>query len=319
LRSCRRSWRRELGDRRAYQWAIHVPKALDGGEQPHAHVMFSERQVDGIERDPGQYFKLYNARAPELGGAKKGWGERAGESLSYSERLAELKALRARWELACNAGSGGAGESARINMRSQRDADVEREPERKILPSEWRQAEVRAPRVAEVRSARDGHALNLRKLKEEILDLPAYVSDLELARHKCTYAEWLSALKTDIAGKSVAELRDLRARKGPADSVAEIIEGMESVRARREQHQAAEGTARRSDALDRSRQSIERIDRDVAQWRSGGRSIGSAPWRTTAGSVGRRSSRGGLSPPSGARGRRRRTGDAIGRAHARRG
>ena len=48
--------RQEIGDRHAYQWAIHVPLALDGKDQPHVHLMFSERQVDGIERDPEQYF-----------------------------------------------------------------------------------------------------------------------------------------------------------------------------------------------------------------------------------------------------------------------
>ena len=47
--------RQEIGDRHAYQGALHVPTAADGGEQPHFHLMFSERQVDGIDRDPEQY------------------------------------------------------------------------------------------------------------------------------------------------------------------------------------------------------------------------------------------------------------------------
>ena len=40
----------ELGDRHAYTWAIHNKTALDGGEQPHVHLMYSERTNDGIER-----------------------------------------------------------------------------------------------------------------------------------------------------------------------------------------------------------------------------------------------------------------------------
>ena len=33
-----------------YTVAIHTPKAtLDGGDQPHAHIIFSERKLDGIE------------------------------------------------------------------------------------------------------------------------------------------------------------------------------------------------------------------------------------------------------------------------------
>ncbi len=83
--------RQEIGDRHAYQWALHVPTAADGGEQPHFHLMFSERQVDGIDRDPEQYFKRYNAKAPEKGGARKGYGPSAGQTLTKAERAAELR------------------------------------------------------------------------------------------------------------------------------------------------------------------------------------------------------------------------------------
>ena len=44
--------KQEIGDKHPYQFAIHNPKAMDGGEQPHAHIMFNERKLDGIERDP---------------------------------------------------------------------------------------------------------------------------------------------------------------------------------------------------------------------------------------------------------------------------
>ncbi|MCP2770636.1 MobA/MobL family protein, partial [Salmonella enterica subsp. enterica serovar Typhimurium] len=40
---------KELGNRHAYQYAIHNPPgAIDGKEQPHAHIMFCERINDGI-------------------------------------------------------------------------------------------------------------------------------------------------------------------------------------------------------------------------------------------------------------------------------
>ena len=41
------------------------------GENPHAHLMISERANDGIERSREQWFRRYNAKAPEKGGAKK--------------------------------------------------------------------------------------------------------------------------------------------------------------------------------------------------------------------------------------------------------
>ena len=55
-------------ERLPYTMAIH----RGGGENPHAHLMFSERaNNDGIERSAEQWFKRYNAKAPEKGGARK--------------------------------------------------------------------------------------------------------------------------------------------------------------------------------------------------------------------------------------------------------
>ena len=82
----------ELGTTRAYQWAIHTPNASDGKEQPHVHLMFSDRQLDGIERGPEQFFKRYNAKNPERGGSKK---------LSYGANKEEAaltyEGIRERW------------------------------------------------------------------------------------------------------------------------------------------------------------------------------------------------------------------------------
>ena len=72
----------EIGDRHAYTFAIHNPKAaIDGGEQPHAHIMFCERINDGIDRDPEHFFKRANSKNPERGGAKK-----ASEPQTHTQR-----------------------------------------------------------------------------------------------------------------------------------------------------------------------------------------------------------------------------------------
>lgn len=113
----------EIGDKHAYQYAIHNPPALDGGEQPHAHIMFSERTRDGIERDPDQYFKRYNAKNPERGGAKK-----ANTGLAHADRKADLLAQRERWERICNAHLERAGSDSRISMKSLAAQGIEREP-----------------------------------------------------------------------------------------------------------------------------------------------------------------------------------------------
>ena len=50
-----------------YTLAIH----RGDGENPHAHLLLSERANDGIARRAEQWFKRANTKAPETGGAKK--------------------------------------------------------------------------------------------------------------------------------------------------------------------------------------------------------------------------------------------------------
>ncbi|PAP04265.1 mobilization protein, partial [Salmonella enterica subsp. enterica serovar Kentucky] len=79
---------------------MHNPKAsIDGGEQPHAHIMMSQRVNDGIERSPEQYFRRYNAKFPARGGARKD----SGHNLTPTEQNQALIALRERWERTHNA------------------------------------------------------------------------------------------------------------------------------------------------------------------------------------------------------------------------
>lgn len=179
--------RQEIGDRHAYQWALHVPTAADGGEQPHFHLMFSERQVDGIERDPEQYFKRYNAKAPEKGGARKGYGPSAGQTLTKAERAAELKELRGRWEAMCNAHLERAGVEQRIDMRSHAERGTGLEPERKQLPSAWR-GEGRA-QVIEFRAARAEVAQAAAELRRAVPDTGAEIIHLEAERQRREQAQ----------------------------------------------------------------------------------------------------------------------------------
>ena len=113
----------EIGDKHAYQYAIHNPPAMDGKEQPHCHLMFSERLRDDIERDPDQYFKRYNSKNPDKGGAKK-----ANTPKLANERKEELKALRDRWEKLCNDHLERAGRYERISMKTLKEQGIDREP-----------------------------------------------------------------------------------------------------------------------------------------------------------------------------------------------
>lgn len=115
--------KQEIGDKHAYQFAMHNPPALDGGEQPHVHFMFSERLNDGLDRSPDTYFKRYNAKFPERGGAKK-----ASVSATPSQRKAELKKLRSRWEKVCNKYLEKYGFDERIDMRNWKERGLDEKP-----------------------------------------------------------------------------------------------------------------------------------------------------------------------------------------------
>ena len=109
----------EIGDKHAYQYAIHNPPASDGNEQPHCHLMYCERELDGIERAPDFYFKRYNSKNPHKGGAKK-----ANTGMKPADRKADLLAQRERWEDTCNKHLELANSKARINMKSYENAGI---------------------------------------------------------------------------------------------------------------------------------------------------------------------------------------------------
>jgi hypothetical protein len=120
--------RLELGDKHAYQWAIHTPNAaLEGGEQPHAHIMYSERRMDGIERDPEQLFRRYNAKNPERGGAQKASGGKA-----RGQMKDELLLTRQRWADVQNVHLERHGHDVRVDHRSLADQGIERAPEKHL-------------------------------------------------------------------------------------------------------------------------------------------------------------------------------------------
>src|ERR1035438_8602130 len=104
-----------------YTVAIHIPKAtLDGGDQPHAHIIFSERKLDGIERNAEQFFKRANAKEPEKGGTAKDrtWNERE-----------KVQQIRESWEQHYNRHS-----PELVSCRSLKEQGIAREPERHLGP-----------------------------------------------------------------------------------------------------------------------------------------------------------------------------------------
>ena len=192
-----RDWvKQELGERHAYQWAIHVPTAADGGEQPHCHLMFSERIDDGIARDPEQYFKLFNRKSPEKGGSQK-----ANTGLDPKTRKEQLVALRERWGKTCNHHLALAHCPERIDMRSYVKQGLDLVPEKKMLPSEWRRPQERSV-IMEFRHIRreqinSQHVVHLMEKQDKIAYSPEIIRDMRDFRCKHELFNGMQRFKED--------------------------------------------------------------------------------------------------------------------------
>ena len=179
------------GERLPYTLAIH--RGGTNGENPHAHLMFSERGNDGIERSGEQWFKRHNAKAPEKGGARKSRAAKAGDWLEKTRKA---------WEQTANRALERAGRAERIDGRSladlrdeahragdlKRAAELSREPNVHLGPERYRTSRGGASetvkqagrverRSAVDRSERDADSRKVERLKREIAGVEARLKE----------------------------------------------------------------------------------------------------------------------------------------------
>lgn len=83
-----------FSDKFVYSMAVHSkPSGVQSIQNIHCHIMFSERKLDGIERDSKEFFKRFNRKNPQLGGCEK-----TDEWTEYSK----LYYIRQTWERIAN-------------------------------------------------------------------------------------------------------------------------------------------------------------------------------------------------------------------------
>lgn len=114
----------EMEDKYPFQAVIHNKIGLDGGEQPHLHLMFSERLCDDVYRPAEHFFKRYNSKNPSKGGAKKD-----NTGISPWERKTQIKQLRERWEILVNEHLLENGFKPSVDMRNWQERGLESKPE----------------------------------------------------------------------------------------------------------------------------------------------------------------------------------------------
>ena len=212
------------GERLPYTLAIH--RGGTNGENPHAHLMFSERGNDGIERSGEQWFKRYNAKAPEKGGARKSRAAKAGDWLEQTRKA---------WEQTANRALERAGRAERIDGRSladlrdeahragdlKRSAELSREPNVHLGPERYRtirggasetvqQAGRVERRNAAAQGERDADRRQVARLKREIAGVEA--------RLKETYDRVRTAVDERIrqAGRAIRAGTEAAGRAGRA-------------------------------------------------------------------------------------------------------
>ena len=98
----------------------HQGRKTDTPENPHVHLIISERANDGIERSAEQWFKRANKANPEKGGAAKT------KSLESKEWLHDI---REQWAEFANAALERSGHDARIDHRTLAEQGIDRIPQ----------------------------------------------------------------------------------------------------------------------------------------------------------------------------------------------
>lgn len=121
---------RIVGDK-PYQYAVHSSRSsIQGAINTHLHLMFSDRLHDGINREPEDFFRRYNAKQPENGGCRKGSGGKS--PVELREELIRTRQISADLQ---NASLERHGHTSRVDHRSLKDQGIARRPERHLGPA----------------------------------------------------------------------------------------------------------------------------------------------------------------------------------------
>ena len=282
-------------ERLPYTLALHKGEAEtpDKPDNPHAHLMFSERGNDGIARSEEQWFKRHNPTAPERGGARKSRAAKAGDWLDTT---------RQAWEQTANRALEQAGRAERIDGRSlpdrrdaaHREGDLERAAELSREPNVHRgpgqyledrgrasatvaQAEAVEQRTATARAERDADRRQVERLEQEIAAVGARLQETYDRVRRALDERIQHAGRAIRAGAEAAQRAGRELGRASATLGRAIRTGAERFRHVAGDHAPArrgpseDGRAR--DAIDRrlrsAAQLVQRLDQRAQQARGG--------------------------------------------------
>lgn len=143
-----------------YSLAIHSGK----GENPHCHLVISERINDGVSRPKEQWFKRWNGKDPAKGGAQKSMALRPKEWLENT---------REAWAQHANRALKQAGISEQIDHRTLEAQGIDRAPGVHLGPN------VVEMEARGVRTRRGDQAVKVEEANQELAELRAIRRDID--------------------------------------------------------------------------------------------------------------------------------------------
>lgn len=120
--------------------AIHNPKASDGHEQPHAHIMLTMRNLDAWEfgGKNRQWNRDFTDGAKSVDDRIGGFANTQGKGNGFvGKSTCGLVGLRERWADAVNAALEEADSQARVDHRSYQERGIDKEPQPKLGAAVW--------------------------------------------------------------------------------------------------------------------------------------------------------------------------------------
>jgi hypothetical protein len=242
----RQATRELLGERFAYTLAVHTPLAKDNIEQPHMHLMFSERVVDSNTQSMSeeQFFKR--------NGAKK--------DRSWNDQNKPLE-VREKWVEMMNGAMERHGQEQRLDARSwanQGRHDLADLVEPKLLAGneiEARQLHTQVDALREQRAELPAPGLSQEAAAEQIQK----VADRKIAEVQQREAQELSRLD-----KLIAAARELavEVKERATEMVRNVAERVDSFLGRsKEQEQARPPTLSVEERLE---QKLSGLDKKLA-------------------------------------------------------
>ena len=219
-------------ERLPYTLAIHRGEAQEAGKpnNPHCHLMISERGLDGHDRDAERWFKRYNKSDPAKGGARKSTATRPQEWLEDT---------RERWADHANSALERIGSRERIHegtLEEQFFDAVEDRDEAKAEQLQGREAGVHiGPTAAAIERGREGrppqetergdlwrevqqnneNRLELDAATRDVADTAAEIASME-ARLKEIYDRARAAIdkRLEQVGRAIREGAEAAVRTG---------------------------------------------------------------------------------------------------------